>query len=112
VARLSHVHRGTARDAVASTRPPGHVTLRRERRARLTGGRTERSAMPAATTQGVTERQTGDAGVDRLGGHPLQLWGWGAVKASGPWTAHRLRVTRGEELVGAAQVLVRRLPEI
>lgn len=66
--------------------------------------------MPAATTQVVTERQTWDADVDRLGGHPLQLWGWGEVKAGGPWTAHRLRVTRGEELVGAAQVLVRRLP--
>jgi lipid II:glycine glycyltransferase (peptidoglycan interpeptide bridge formation enzyme) len=41
------------------------------------------------------------------GGHPLQLWGWGEVKAAEPqWTAHRLWA----DGLGGAQVLVRKLP--
>src|SRR5690606_12558590 len=87
------------------------------RRVRLTGGRTrgdlrphERSAMHGVTTELVTSRDDWDAQVDALGGHPLQLWGWGEVKATGAWTPHRLRVLREGELLGVAQVLVRRLP--
>lgn len=49
--------------------------------------------------------------VDAGGGHPLQLWGWGEVKATGAWRALRLRaVDEGGRTVGGAQVLVRRLP--
>lgn len=58
----------------------------------------------------VTDRAEWDALVDALGGHPLQLWGWGEVKATGPWRPHRLRVRDGDRTIGAAQVLVRRLP--
>lgn len=44
-------------------------------------------------------------------GHPLQLWGWGATKASHGWQAHRmLAVGSDNQVAGAAQVLVRRLP--
>ena len=66
---------------------------------------------PAALTVDlVTSRDAWDADVLAQGGHPLQLWGWGQVKAAGAWTPYRLRVTDGDALVGLAQVLVRRLP--
>ncbi|WP_412175716.1 lipid II:glycine glycyltransferase FemX [Cellulomonas sp. SG140] len=58
----------------------------------------------------VHDRAAWDGLVRQLGGHPLQLWGWGEVKATGPWRAHRLHVTAAERTVGVAQVLVRRLP--
>ncbi|BDO42432.1 peptidoglycan bridge formation glycyltransferase FemA/FemB family protein [Cellulomonas sp. NTE-D12] len=58
----------------------------------------------------VHDRAAWDALVRELGGHPLQLWGWGEVKATGPWRAHRLHVTAADRTVGVAQVLVRRLP--
>jgi peptidoglycan pentaglycine glycine transferase (the first glycine) len=46
-------------------------------------------------------------------GHPLQLWGWGQVKAAHGWTAERVfAYDSGDEdmVVGAAQILVRKLP--
>lgn len=43
-------------------------------------------------------------------GHPLQLWGWGQVKAGHGWTAERIFAYDEERLVGAAQVLIRKLP--
>jgi len=58
----------------------------------------------------VTEPSTWDHEVLALGGHPLQLWGWGEVKAAGSWRAHRLRVTEDGTTVGLAQLLVRPLP--
>ena len=64
----------------------------------------------ALTADLVTSADDWDGDVLALGGHPLQLWGWGQVKAAGAWTAHRLRVTDGGTLLGLAQVLVRRLP--
>jgi lipid II:glycine glycyltransferase (peptidoglycan interpeptide bridge formation enzyme) len=45
------------------------------------------------------------------GGHPLQLWGWGDVKSVHGWQALRMFMYNDtEELVGAAQVLIRHLP--
>src|SRR5690606_41437803 len=58
----------------------------------------------------VTDPSTWDREVLALGGHPLQLWGWGEVKAAGAWKAHRLRVTEDGQTVGLAQLLVRPLP--
>jgi len=59
----------------------------------------------------VTDREEWDAEVNALGGHPMQLWGWGEVKATGPWAARRLRVTDDDGgVLGLAQVLVRKLP--
>lgn len=50
--------------------------------------------------------------VHDLDGHPLQLWGWGEVKAAHGWSAHRvLFIDEDETVVGAAQVLTKRLPE-
>lgn len=43
-------------------------------------------------------------------GHPLQLWGWGQVKASHGWKVERVFVYDDEAVIGAAQVLVRSLP--
>lgn len=44
------------------------------------------------------------------GGHPLQLWGWGEVKAAHNWRTDRVMVRDGEEVIGLAQLLVRPLP--
>jgi lipid II:glycine glycyltransferase (peptidoglycan interpeptide bridge formation enzyme) len=44
------------------------------------------------------------------GGHPLQLWEWGQVKAGHGWKPERVFAYNEDEIVGAAQVLVRRLP--
>lgn len=65
---------------------------------------------PAVAVEVVTDRSAWDREVNALGGHPLQLWGWGEVKAAGAWSAHRLRVTAGGRTAGLAQVLRRPLP--
>ena len=45
------------------------------------------------------------------GGHPLQLWGWGDVKSAHGWQADRLfGYDDDDNIVGAAQLLIRRLP--
>jgi peptidoglycan pentaglycine glycine transferase (the first glycine) len=46
-------------------------------------------------------------------GHPLQLWGWGQVKAAHGWSAERVfafDVDNDDKLIGAAQILIRKLP--
>ena len=44
-------------------------------------------------------------------GHPLQLWGWGDIKAAHGWKAYRLFLNNDdEEVIGAVQLLIRRLP--
>jgi lipid II:glycine glycyltransferase (peptidoglycan interpeptide bridge formation enzyme) len=44
-------------------------------------------------------------------GHPLQLWGWGDVKAAHGWQAYRLFGRNNDQyIVGAVQVLVKKLP--
>ncbi|GAA2248669.1 peptidoglycan bridge formation glycyltransferase FemA/FemB family protein [Rarobacter faecitabidus] len=59
----------------------------------------------------VRDRVEWDGHVRDLGGHPLQLWGWGEVKAHGAWRPLRVRVIGADDAtVGAAQILVRRLP--
>lgn len=45
------------------------------------------------------------------GGHPLQLWGWGDVKAAHKWNVERILIRRGERIIGAAQLLIRPLPK-
>lgn len=48
--------------------------------------------------------------VNGAGGHPLQLWGWGELKARHRWAAERLIVRDGDTILGLAQILTRRLP--
>lgn len=44
-------------------------------------------------------------------GHPLQLWGWGAVKTAHGWHAERLfAVDMDQKVIGAVQVLIKPLP--
>lgn len=44
-------------------------------------------------------------------GHPLQLWGWGDLKSAHGWRAYRMYLySEQEEVIGAVQLLVRRLP--
>lgn len=43
-------------------------------------------------------------------GHPLQLWEWGQLKAGHGWSVQRIFAFDGDEIVAAAQVLLRRLP--
>jgi peptidoglycan pentaglycine glycine transferase (the first glycine) len=44
-------------------------------------------------------------------GHPLQLWGWGAVKAAHNWRVERVfAVDMDKQPIGAAQLLIRKLP--
>lgn len=45
-----------------------------------------------------------------LDGHPLQLWGWGQLKSAHNWSATRVIFKDGDTVVGAAQILYRRLP--
>ncbi len=58
-----------------------------------------------------TDRTEWDDLVNRSGGHPLQLWGWGELKSRYDWTAQRLIVHNGTETIGSAQVLFRSLPQ-
>lgn len=46
-----------------------------------------------------------DEFVKQSGGHPLQLWGWGEVKAAHGWKVARIQVGQG-----GAQLLIKRLP--
>ena len=65
----------------------------------------------AATVTPVEDRRGWDETVESLGGHPLQLWGWGATKARGAWRVSRYRVDAPDgTTIGAAQVLVHPLP--
>jgi peptidoglycan pentaglycine glycine transferase (the first glycine) len=51
-----------------------------------------------------------DDAIIAAGGHPLQLWGWGEVKASGSWRVERLMAYEQGKVVGYGQLLVRPLP--
>ena len=60
--------------------------------------------------QRCTDKEQWDDFVLDHGGHPLQLWGWGQVKASHGWVAERIFAYDGDEIKGAAQILIRKLP--
>lgn len=45
------------------------------------------------------------------GGHPLQLWGWGALKALFRWRIERIFIIENDRTIGAAQILIRRVPK-
>lgn len=57
------------------------------------------------------EQTVWDDKVMAIGGHPLQLWGWGEVKAAHNWRTERVFVYEGEKVIGAAQLLIRSLPQ-
>jgi peptidoglycan pentaglycine glycine transferase (the first glycine) len=55
-------------------------------------------------------QQTWDDYVLDHDGHPLQLWGWGEVKAAHGWLADRVFVSDEDDIIGAAQLLIKPLP--
>jgi peptidoglycan pentaglycine glycine transferase (the first glycine) len=63
--------------------------------------------------QKCTDKEQWDEYVLEHEGHPLQLWGWGQVKAAHGWTAERVFAFDTDEedkIVGGAQILIRKLP--
>jgi peptidoglycan pentaglycine glycine transferase (the first glycine) len=57
-----------------------------------------------------SDKELWDEEVVSQGGHPLQLWGWGEVKAAYHWRVERVFVYEGDDRIGAAQILLRSLP--
>lgn len=62
------------------------------------------------TVESCDNKAVWDDEVLNRGGHPLQLWGWGQTKAAHNWRVERVFVKSGEEIIGAAQLLIRKLP--
>lgn len=58
----------------------------------------------------IGDQQVWDEEILTRGGHPLQLWGWGEVKAAHNWRVGRVFVKDGGRVIGASQLLVRPLP--
>jgi len=68
------------------------------------------AAAPLTVTP-CAEAETWDRTVNAMGGHPLQLWGWGDLKAAHRWSAERVFVHDASgEVVGACQLLTRAVP--
>ncbi len=63
-----------------------------------------------ASAEICTTPEEWDDEVLRLGGHPLQLWGWGQVKAAHNWSVVRVFVRENTSIIGAGQILIRPLP--
>ena len=57
-----------------------------------------------------TNQQLWDDYVIDHHGHPLQLWGWGQVKAAHNWRVERVLIHADDAIIGAAQLLIRPLP--
>ena len=61
--------------------------------------------------QKCTDKEQWDDYILEHEGHPLQLWGWGQVKAGHGWSAERVFAYDNEDkVIGAAQILIRKLP--
>lgn len=65
--------------------------------------------MTVVTT--CTNRVEWDEYIKQHDGHPLQLWAWGEVKSAHNWRVERVFVRKGEQTIGAAQLLIRTLPK-
>ncbi|WP_104091218.1 peptidoglycan bridge formation glycyltransferase FemA/FemB family protein [Arthrobacter sp. GMC3] len=56
-------------------------------------------------------REQWDSAVNSQQGHPMQLWGWGETKAAHNWSVDRVLINDASgDLVGSAQILLRKLP--
>lgn len=62
----------------------------------------------------VVNQKEWDSFVVKNEGHPLQLWGWGELKATNKWKAFRVKIEGDVEgkSDGGAQILTRSLPGI
>jgi lipid II:glycine glycyltransferase (peptidoglycan interpeptide bridge formation enzyme) len=63
------------------------------------------------TVESCETQSEWDGEVCERGGHPLQLWGWGEVKAGHNWRVNRVFVRQDGETIGLAQLLIRPLPK-
>lgn len=57
-----------------------------------------------------SDRALWDTTVERLGGHPQQLWGWGQTKAAHGWSVDRVLVAEDGAVIAAAQIVLKSLP--
>jgi peptidoglycan pentaglycine glycine transferase (the first glycine) len=57
----------------------------------------------------ISDAADWDNALSQAGGHLLQTWAWGEVKAAFGWSAQRLAVMDCERMVAGAQVLYRRV---
>lgn len=62
------------------------------------------------TIERCDDKEQWDDLVNDLGGHPLQLWGWGELKGAHHWRPTRLLWQQDGIVKGGAQLLVRPLP--
>jgi lipid II:glycine glycyltransferase (peptidoglycan interpeptide bridge formation enzyme) len=62
------------------------------------------------TVQPIQTQTEWDHEILKSSGHPLQLWGWGEVKAAHNWQVERVGIYDDATLIGMAQLLIRRLP--
>jgi peptidoglycan pentaglycine glycine transferase (the first glycine) len=62
------------------------------------------------SVESCEEKSTWDDYILDNGGHPLQLWGWGKTKAAHGWFVDRVFVTDEDDIIGAAQLLIKQLP--
>lgn len=62
------------------------------------------------TVQPCVKQTDWDEQILARQGHPLQLWGWGEVKAAHNWRVERIFIYDQDQLIGAAQLLIRPLP--
>ncbi len=62
------------------------------------------------TVQTCNTQEEWDDEILARGGHPLQLWGWGEVKAVHNWFVERIFIYEDDKKIGAAQLLIRKLP--
>jgi peptidoglycan pentaglycine glycine transferase (the first glycine) len=60
--------------------------------------------------QRCNDKEVWDEHILDNDGHPLQLWEWGQLKAGHGWKAERIFAYEDDRVIGAAQVLIRRLP--
>jgi len=59
----------------------------------------------------TTNQEQWDDYVLEHAGHPLQLWGWGQVKAAHGWSVDRIfAYDQDDKIIAAAQLLTRKLP--
>lgn len=62
------------------------------------------------TIRPCDDKQEWDDSVNDLGGHPLQLWGWGELKAAHNWQVQRVLYESPDGAIeGGAQILSRHL---
>lgn len=62
------------------------------------------------TVQTCATQSEWDEEILSRGGHPLQLWDWGEVKAVHNWYVDRIFIYEKDQIIGAAQLLIRKLP--